>query len=243
MKLKFLHMKLSILFTTTALILSNLSFSQSYTEGADLPGTGTGPAFTVAAPFITIAGTLTTPNDGQDRFQIVVPSNCAIFGVAYSITDQFSLGLTGFAQFGVGNQMTTPPLSGSFTGGPTGPFPVGPGTYDCMMIANIASQDVWQMAFQATCTVGDGQFDFEWNEAKIFPNPVISQCNLSFKAKGNVVVRLTDVQGKLIFEDLRGDLNGPTIFNYDMNNYENGVYFLQLTNGDETSSLKMIKNR
>lgn len=234
-------MKLSLLFTATLLISSNFSFSQSYTEGADLPGTGVGPAFTVASPMINIQGVLETPADGQDRFQIIVPNNCVVTGVSYGITDPNPVGVTGFAQFGVGNQMTTPPLNGSFLNGPTGPFPVGPGTYDCMMVANIAFQSAWGMLFQTSCTVGDGEFDFHWEDAKVFPNPVLNQCNLSFNAKGNVNIRLTDVQGKLIFEDKKGILNGPTIFKYDMKEYVNGIYFLQLTNGDEIQTIKVFK--
>jgi len=238
---KSIHMKLSLLITTTTLILSNFSFSQSYSEGVDLPGTGTGPAFTITGALITIQGRLTTPNDGQDRFQIIVPNGCTVLGATYQITDGQSLGLTGFAQFGSGNQMTTPPLSGSFTTGPTGPFPVGPGTYDCMMVANVASQDAWRIVFQANCVVTGVKEQFKWEEAQVYPNPTQGEYNLSFKATGNVVVRLVDIQGKLIFEDDKGIMTGPTIINYNMNDYESGIYFLELTNGSETNNIKVIK--
>ncbi len=145
-------MRLSIFWLFTFWLFTFHSTAQSYTEGPDLPGVGTGPAFTVAAPSITIAGQLSTPADGQDRYQITIPAGCSVTGVTYTMTDKFSLSVTGFAQFGIANQPAIPPLSGSFANGPTGPFPVvGPGTYNCMMVANIAFTDDWTMVYSTTC--------------------------------------------------------------------------------------------
>ena len=137
------------------LTASHLTHAQSYIEGPDLPGTGTGPAFSVLAPAptLSIQGTLNTPYDAQDRFQIVVPDGCAITGATYLITDTFSIGVSGFAQFGAGNQVTIPPLTGNFPSGPSGPFPVnGPATFDCMMVANIAANDTWYIVFFTNCS-------------------------------------------------------------------------------------------
>ena len=129
------------------------AFTQSYTEGADLPGTGTGPAFIMMGPSMTISGMLNTPGDGQDRFQITIPLGCQITGASWTMTDTANINVNGFAQFGMSNQETIPPLNGTFANGPTGPFPATSGTYDCMMVANIAANDYWSMTFYSDCSL------------------------------------------------------------------------------------------
>jgi hypothetical protein len=231
-------MKKNLLFFI-AIFFANFLFSQSFTEGTDLSNTGTGPAFTVSGPSITIAGQLNTPGDGQDRFQIIVPAGCMITSVTYSITDNANIGVNGFAQFGTSNQQATPPLSGSFTTGPTGAFPVGPGTYDCMMVANIAANDSWSMIFNTSCTTGIASINSE-NPVSVFPNPFISfttfQLNSTISVE-NASFELFDVLGQKVISQ---KIENPT-FEIERKNLIAGIYFWTIKNGEKIiSSGKII---
>lgn len=225
--------------TVLALMLASIqiTYAQSFTEGTDLPGTGTGPAFTAAAPSITIAGTLTTPSDGQDRFQVIVPNNCQISGVTYSITDQFSISVNGFVQFGTGNQVSTPPLSGSFPTGPT-PFPVGPGTYDCMMVANIASQDIWNMTFQTSCTVGVKE-EIKIDKVSVYPNPTSGKVSV-YLTEGNATsATIMNNLGQVMLND---KIQNSNQFDLDISSYPTGLYFLQVEVNGKILTKKIMKH-
>jgi hypothetical protein len=187
----------SLLLSFTCAVCFSLSISaQSFTEGADLPGTGTGPAFTVSGTGITIAGTVNTPVDGQDRFQVIVPFGCFITGVTYSVTDTANITVTGFFQFGPTNQQNFPPLTGSFASGPTGPFPVTQGTYDCMIAANIAANDSWSMTFSVMCTNGIDAPGLS-SGFSVYPNPA----NDEFFVNGNLQ---SGEQGIIVMENVFG---------------------------------------
>lgn len=154
--LKKQKMKKTLLLLVALLSSSYFSFSQSFTEGTDMANTGPGIAYTVAGPNIVIGGILTTPADGQDHFQVIVPAGCSITGVDYTMTDPVPVTVNGHFHFNSNNDETySGPVTGSFqyaTQFPNTSFPVGPGTYDCFVVANIASNCAWTMTFQTTCT-------------------------------------------------------------------------------------------
>ena len=235
-------MKSILLPTLVILFTHNYSFSQDYMEGVDLPGTGTGPAFTVGGPTTTIAGTLNTPGDSQDRFQIVIPSGCSITSVTYSITDLYSISVTGHVQFGAGNQQSLPPLTNSFSNGPAGSFPVdGPGTFDCAIVANIAANDQWAMMFHNDCAATQTEELEESENISCFPNPVNNQLNINIEAKGKIVVQITDISGRIVRAEEPVWLTGNVTLNYDISNFNPGIYFLQLQNGEKLETVKIVK--
>jgi|GEM_PF-2984435 len=189
-------MKARLLFF--ALLFCNFLSAQSYTEGSDLPSTGTGPAFTVAGSGITIAGTLNTPGDGQDRFQVIVPSGCSVTSVTYIISDTANINANGHVQFGIMNQQNFPPLSGSFASGPFGaPFPVGPGTYDCMFVANVAANDHWSVVFNTSCMTGV-QEEKSTSTVNVFPNPASDEIRISRQAGKSATLELLDALGRVV---------------------------------------------
>ncbi len=50
------------------------SLAQVTSEPPDFPNTGDGPLVNLLTGINTVNGTLQTPTDGQDRFQVVVPA-------------------------------------------------------------------------------------------------------------------------------------------------------------------------
>ena len=147
-------MKKILLFLTLFFTVNTL-IAQSFTEGTDMAGTGTGLTYTVSGPSIVIGGALNTPADGQDRFRVLVPAGCQITGVSYTMTDPAGLNGTGFFHFNSNNDVAfTGATSGSFpfaTQFPNTSFPVGPGTYDCIVSTGPAFNSAWTMTFTTTC--------------------------------------------------------------------------------------------
>jgi hypothetical protein len=219
------------------------SFSQNFTEGTDLPNTGTGPLFTIGGPNTIIQGTLNTPGDPQDRFQVELPAGCTLTSVTYTMTDVFMITVNGFVQFGVNNQQSLPPLTGSFANGPTGSFPItGPGIFDCMIVANIAANDSWSMIFYNDCPAVTGIDESETTTSlHYFPNPVTDVVNLNFEALGNVVVTISDLQGRILQREETNALSGATSLNYNVEDFAKGIYILQLQNGIETETIRFVK--
>jgi hypothetical protein len=206
-----------------AVLLSAFTISvsaQSYAEGTDLPGTGTGPNFIMMGPAMTISGTLNTPADGQDRFQITIPAGCQITGASWTMTDTANIGVTGFAQFGWNNQENIPPLNGTFANGPFAPFPVPPGMHDCMMNANIAANDHWSMTFYSDCPLGMANVNFT-EPVSVYPNPTSDILFLSGVAAQSEFV-LTNSLGQIV---LTQTLSGTAIQPIDLGGLAEGVYY------------------
>ncbi len=222
-------MKTNLLFLSLPFLFCHSIFAQSYTEGSDLPNTGSGPAFTVSGPSITIAGTLNTPSDGQDRFQITIPAGCLVTSVTYSMTDTAHIGVNGFAQFGSSNQQATPPLSASFANGPSGAFPVGPGTYDCMMVANIAANDSWSMVFNTSCTTGIDENNSA-DPISVYPNPaaqtIFFETN-SGNQKDEIII--SDQLGRIVSTK---NMDGDNKVEFSVADLSEGMYFYRIL-GDE----------
>ena len=106
------------------LILINTSlFGQS--EGPDFPNTGNGPIYTLSAGINQFSGRVTTPADGQDRFQIKLLSGQSITSINSSITQSGSP--NGFFTIGASTK--------NFPGGNISPAPSSPGTYSVLVSA------------------------------------------------------------------------------------------------------------
>ena len=75
-------------------------------------------------------------------------------------------------------------------------------------------------------------------KAEVFPNPFSE--NLSIKLEGNMLlnVRIHNNIGQLVFEK---QINHNNISTIDIKSLEKGIYFLQLQNGNENITRKIIK--
>lgn len=69
-----------------------------------------------------------------------------------------------------------------------------------------------------------------------FPNPVKTFLNLQL-AEGKNEIRIYDIQGSL----LETIISTSTFYQYDMNTYQPGMYFLELLNSDRKKIFKVIK--
>lgn len=77
------------------------------------------------------------------------------------------------------------------------------------------------------------------SQLKIFPNPTSSKINLSFnKNISNASLKITNSTGQLIFT--QQNLSGNN-FTFDVSTFANGIYFLELNDGEIISRTKFIK--
>ncbi|MEM6722544.1 MAG: T9SS type A sorting domain-containing protein [Bacteroidota bacterium] len=83
--------------------------------------------------------------------------------------------------------------------------------------------------------------DFGLNEIR--PNPTQANIQVIFTApaEGKVAMNVYDVLGRTVFQDQFNANSGLNQINYDMSGLSNGVYFIQLDNGQELIVEKVIK--
>ncbi|UKN01137.1 T9SS type A sorting domain-containing protein [Paracrocinitomix mangrovi] len=87
------------------------------------------------------------------------------------------------------------------------------------------------------------QLGFETNQLNfvIYPNPANGIFNIKLaNNESNAVVRVLDVTGRIIIEK---QTNGQQIVTLDISNKANGTYFVQLTDGENTTTLPLLNQK
>jgi YbbR domain-containing protein len=78
-------------------------------------------------------------------------------------------------------------------------------------------------------------------DLSVYPNPVVSNATieLNLTKKSNVSMNVVDVLGKLVASNSYNLNSGNNKINLDVNNIENGVYFIELNVNGSTSTKKI----
>jgi len=74
----------------------------------------------------------------------------------------------------------------------------------------------------------------------LYPNPSSDFVNLVYDAKDDLEVTIFDTSGKLVYKQLPG--KGFSNLRIDVRDLSEGIYFVKVQSGYESSSLKFIKN-
>ena len=129
-------------FLTAALLLVACAtrVSANVSEPPDFPNITAGPATTLTNGANVFSGTLTTPSDIQDRFNVTVPPGLRITQVtknfpAGGVLQSPNVSFNGEDQSGTG--------TATFTNG----YPLGSGTYSAIVSAGTASANAWSVTF------------------------------------------------------------------------------------------------
>ena len=123
--------------------VSNFGFAQTEGPGyPDFPGTGNGPVFTLSDSTNVFSGTITTPTDVQDRFQIQLLNGQSITSINTFITQNPGYNPIGF--FSVNGS------SISFPGGDIPSPPSSPGTYPVIVAADFSVGEYWVITVNVT---------------------------------------------------------------------------------------------
>ncbi len=87
-------------------------------------------------------------------------------------------------------------------------------------------------------------FDNELSQSlSIFPNPASNQVNISFDSFGSAdaVVRVLDLTGKEVMVKVLDNLNGKADFMINIGNLADGVYMIEVSNGELNATKRLIK--
>lgn len=78
------------------------------------------------------------------------------------------------------------------------------------------------------------------NQASVFPNPFNKYLNLQLKQdlRGNTLVRISNTEGKTVFEKLLG---GEEMYKLDVGFLKPGMYIIQIINNKHTQTNKILK--
>jgi hypothetical protein len=75
------------------------------------------------------------------------------------------------------------------------------------------------------------------NNVKIYPNPTNGIVMISLQEVKPTTIRITDVTGKLIFENTITEQQTKV----NLSNYNSGIYFIQLTDDQDSKVVKLVK--
>jgi len=74
----------------------------------------------------------------------------------------------------------------------------------------------------------------------LFPNPSNGTAYLHYKANGDVIIQVYDMQGKLLQSHTKGIQSGGN--SIELKIEKSGAYLIRLLNGKESQTLKWLVN-
>lgn len=141
------HFDSTIMKTLQTLLLAALLFlsasavrAVNVSEGADFPNASAGAPYVLTFGTNTFSGSVSTPSDGQDRFDVTVPAGMRIT----SATKTFA---AGGGVSGANISFAAEDLSGTGAGTFVNNYPLGPATYSCIVNANFSVGNAWSVTF------------------------------------------------------------------------------------------------
>jgi hypothetical protein len=89
----------------------------------------------------------------------------------------------------------------------------------------------------------DRSFEITDIKMNIYPNPSNGEFNLSLNllSKGDISIRVLNLQGQLIYNEISKGLKGENYFNYDFSNLANGVYHIEVIQSNKKKTVQYIK--
>jgi len=86
--------------------------------------------------------------------------------------------------------------------------------------------------------------DLELNNLNIYPNPSKGQTRISFSSNDNAPVglKVTDMEGKSVWQDANGDFSGSYDKTIDLSHQPKGIYILEISQNNKTMLKKLVVN-
>lgn len=76
-----------------------------------------------------------------------------------------------------------------------------------------------------------------------FPNPTQDRVNVKFsKESSNVFIKISNIQGKTIFENTINNVNTQGQLSLDLSKYKSGIYFISVFSEGKQQTFKVVKN-
>jgi polyisoprenoid-binding protein YceI len=121
--------------------------------------------------------------------------------------------------------------------------------YTFMIFATIYIAKAQTITINATLanpcsTLSSIENSFEENNFLLFPNPSKGIINIQFQhnsTSNNIIIKVYDVVGKLVFEKQQIELNKQQ-FTINLDNIKTGIYFITVQKNNSSTSKKLIIN-
>ena len=77
----------------------------------------------------------------------------------------------------------------------------------------------------------------------VFPNPTSGEFNIRFNDtwRGDVRCQISDIFGRPVYNNILDNRNGSSSHDIDISSRNDGLYLIQLLQGDKKSMLKLVK--
>ncbi len=168
---------------------------------------------------LTTHGTLTVTWDGTNVSGVVVPDGIYKIWVEYAWASNMTTG-----------KMVT---SFSFTKGASADHQT-PANYTSGTTGNLTN-----MTIDWTPTPNAVESVYENSEVSIFPNPMNGIFNVTFKQATNITIE--NALGAVVYEEkIDPSCNAKNI---NLSNFAEGIYFINVINGEKSSKHKIILNK
>ena len=84
-----------------------------------------------------------------------------------------------------------------------------------------------------------------FSDLSIYPNPAIGEFNilLNAKLKASIHLQLFDTRGRLVSQQLSNVQNGENSFSFKLDNISEGLYFLNISDGVNSISRRIVVKR
>lgn len=125
-----------------AILFAPLAFAVNVAEGPDFPNVSPGAPTVLTLGNNVFSGTLTTPGDGQDRFDVTIPVGLRL----KSVTKFFAPGGSPAVQ-SPNCSFNGEDLSGTGTANFVNNYPLAPGTYSAIVSAGLSVGNAWSLTF------------------------------------------------------------------------------------------------
>ena len=114
------------------------------------------------------------------------------------------------------------------------------GTYDVMLVAYDTVNGCSDTSIQTLTVINSVGISELSAEFKVYPVPTKDVVNISTNGiENDYIIELRDLNGRLISQQKAG--MSSTIVSFDLSNFENGVYFINIFNDMEAGHFKVLK--
>ncbi|HEU4719287.1 MAG TPA: T9SS type A sorting domain-containing protein [Bacteroidia bacterium] len=119
------------------------------------------------------------------------------------------------------------------------------GNYTACLVAMSAAGCSDTTCMPVLINVGMSQPILVSDNYNLYPNPANSQLNIAanLTQDRDLQVVAFDVNGKLLINENRSLPAGNNVLTYDVSNWDNGIYFIRVMEGQNVQTMKVIINR
>jgi len=227
-------------FTAICSNAGSITLSGGSPLGGTYSGTGvTAGSFNPTVGTQTITYTYTDVNSCVDSDVQTITVNTApvvTFAPPANVCEDIAaFALTGGSPAG-GNYSGTAVTAGNFDPSAQGTFTI---TYSFTDGNNCTSTDTENITVDNCLGLNESSNAINFT---CYPNPTSGQFTLTFvqSESSDVIVRILNIEGKIIRKDNLQNFNGTYTKNFDLSDLEKGIYFVEVTNNAGVSSQRIV---